>query len=178
MSKINLSKKIFLSFIFIFLTFFVFNKNFSNAADFTTADFIDAVKNVYERAHNTPYTYGNTRTMPPCEDGIISCDRLIARALWDLGVQDQPDGGMTNPIMDEFLTTHGFAKYTNPDDIMPGDVILLNDVKGNTVVNPGWHTFVIVTYDKRTGMCTKYDTGSNEKIQSMQPLSVPLFARI
>ena len=60
MSKINLSKKIILSFIFIFLTFFICNKNFSNAADFTTADFIDAVKGVYEMAHNGQFTYGNT----------------------------------------------------------------------------------------------------------------------
>ena len=174
MSKINLTKKFFISFVFIFLVFFMCNKNFSNA-DFTTAEFIEAVKGVYEMAHNNHYAYGNTGTLPPCEDGLIACDRLIARALWDLGVQDQPAGGMTIPIMDEFLTTHGFAKYTNQDEIMPGDIILLNDVKGNTEINAHWHTFVIVTYDKTTGMCTKYDTGSGGRIEAIQPFSVPLF---
>ena len=159
---------------FIFLVFFICNKNFSNA-DFTTAEFIEAVKGVYEMAHNNNFSYGNTETLPPCEDGLIACDRLIARALWDLGVQDQPQGGMTIPIMDEFLTTHGFAKYTNQDEIMPGDIILLNDTKGNTEINAHWHTFVIVTYDKDTGMCTKYDTGSGGRIQAIQPFSVPLF---
>ena len=63
-------------------------------ADFSAEDLVDAVAGVYQMAHDNNFQYGNSVTLPPCEDGFISCERLIARALWDLGITDQPNGGV------------------------------------------------------------------------------------
>lgn len=47
-------------------------------ADFTSEEFLEEVASVYQIAHDNGYVYGDSQTTPPCEDGIISCDRLIA----------------------------------------------------------------------------------------------------
>ncbi|HCC04524.1 MAG TPA: hypothetical protein DEP51_06735, partial [Clostridiales bacterium] len=189
--KLCLKNKLIISIFIIFISFFSLNKNYSKA--FTTEEFISAVKNVYEMAHNGNFKYGHSTTLPPCEDGIISCDRLIARALWNLGMTDQVQGGMTVGNEDEYLTSHGFeniiknnqyvqkgdTKLSEDEYIKPGDIILLDHGNEKEAPTPRWHTFVIVsyTYDKENNvaMCTKYDTGQQWRIDSQQPFSVPLF---
>ena len=61
---------------------------------FDVEEFVASVASVYQMAHDNGYEYGNSNSLPPCDDGFIACDRLIARALWDLGYTDQPQGGM------------------------------------------------------------------------------------
>ena len=136
--KLCLKNKLIISIFIIFISFFSLNKNYSKA--FTTEEFISAVKNVYEMAHNGKFKYGHSTTLPPCEDSYISCDRLVARALWNLGFEDQPPCGMTIGTEDTYLTSHGFTniiennKYIQKGDkklkednyIQPGDIILLD----------------------------------------------------
>ncbi len=143
-------------------------------AGFTVDEFFAAVKDVADTvyAHRSEYVYGHSTTTPPCEreasDGMkhISCDRLIAKALYNLGVTDQKPGGIT--IWDtDFLEAHGFKKIENQSEVQHGDIIVQGD--GNKPV----HWFVVDTCDS-TGNCTKYDMGSNMRIQSQQPMPGPL----
>ena len=147
-------------------------------ADFTAEEFLAEVAAVYQIAHDNGYTYGDSQTMPPCEDGFISCDRLIARALWNLGMTDQPAKGMSVGNEALYLTTHGFELVTDQSQLSPGDIVMQdNGVSG--IPNWRWHTFVLVSYDPETTMCEKYDCGhftpeGKDRISSEQPFVCPL----
>lgn len=137
--------------------------------NFTADEFLQAVANVYAYAHNNHFKYGNSTSTVPCEDGIISCDRLIARAVYDLGLTDQPAGGYGVGPLGDYLVRKGFVTYTDLSTVQPGDVMVVSDSSGKPV-----HTFVVVTYNPGTGMCTKYDLGSQSRIDSVQPMQTAL----
>lgn len=147
-------------------------------AEFTSEEFLAEIEAVYRTAHDNGYVYGDSQTMPPCEDGIISCDRLIARALWNLGMTDQPDKGMNVGKEVWYLTTHGFELVTDQSLLQSGDIVMQdNGVSG--IPNWQWHTFVLVSYDPETTMCEKYDCGhftpeGEDRISSEQPFVCPL----
>lgn len=147
-------------------------------ADFTVEEFLAEVAKVYQMAHDNGYVYGDSQTMPPCEDGYISCDRLIARALWNLGMTDQTYKGMDIGVEAAYLTTHGFELVTDQSQLRAGDIVMQdNGVSGRP--NWKWHTFVLVSYDPETTMCEKYDTGhftpdGKDRISSEQPFVCPL----
>ena len=133
--------------------------------NFTADEFLQAVANVYAYAHNNHFKYGNSTSTVPCEDGIISCDRLTSRAVYDLGLTDQPAGGYGVGSLGDYLVRKGFVTFTDLRTTQPGDVMFVCDSTGKPV-----HTFVVVTYDQGTGICTKYDLGSQSRIDSVQPI--------
>ena len=65
------------------------------ASDITADQFVAAVAKVQETARKKKYVYGDSRSAVPTADKKISCDRLIAKALYDLGFHDQQTGGIT-----------------------------------------------------------------------------------
>ena len=136
---------------------------------FTADEFMQAVANVYSYAHNNHFTHGNSTSTVPCEDGIISCDRLISRAVYDLGLTDQPAGGYGVGPLGDYLVRKGFVTFTDLGTAQPGDVMVVSDSSGKPV-----HTFVVASYDSGTGMCTKYDLGSQSRIDSVQPIHTAL----
>lgn len=146
--------------------------------EFTSEEFLAEVEAVYRTAHDNGYIYGDSQTTPPCEDGIISCDRLIARALWNLGMTDQPDKGMNVGKEVWYLTTHGFEIVTDQSQLKSGDIVMQdNGISG--IPNWKWHTFVLVSYDPETTICEKYDCGhftpeGENRISSEQPFVCPL----
>lgn len=127
---------------------------------------INATKAVYEMAHNGHYRYGDSHATPPCSDGIISCDRLIARALWNLGFQSQPAGGITVLNMENFLTSWGFKKITDISSLKAGDIVLFRNQL--TTPNANWHTFLLTKFNAPNDIW-KYDMGSQQRIESAQP---------
>lgn len=145
-----------------------------NMLKFTGAQLAAAVASVYQMAHNGGYRYGNSTAIPPCADKIISCDRLIARALWNLGLADQQRGGIVVGNMDAYLVAHGFQKNTMQSQVKANDIVLMGK-NGQTVATAAWHAFFVTRYDPRTGKCDKYDMGSQMRIQQGQPFrNVPL----
>ena len=149
---------------------------------FDVEEFVASVASVYQTAHDNGYEYGNSNTLPPCEDGFIACDRLIARALWDLGYTDQPQGGIQiisgGLTEEQYLTTHGFIKINDQSKLRRGDIVLQDDGKGGGPKYT-WHTFVLVDYDPVTQMCSKYDCGhftpeGIDRVSSEQPFTCPL----
>ena len=135
------------------------------ANEITVAQLLKSCKNVMDTARKNGYKYGDSRSLPPTDDGLISCDRLIAKALWDLGFKDQQKGGEVVSTLEDYLTKHGFKKSTAKKDIKQGSILLVTH-KGSK--NYG-HAFVCVScYDDWT--TDRYDAGSDARIQKKQPL--------
>lgn len=140
----------------------------------TVKEWLAAVGNVQKMAKREHWTYGDSHALPPCADGFISCDRLEARALWDEGRTDQPKGGITVVNMESYLTNWGWHKITKAADLLPGDIVLMKQ-NGESKATWRWHTFVLTEYNAKTQICSKYDEGSQTRIDSTQPFkNVPL----
>ena len=147
--------------------------------EMTANDIIKACANVYLMAHNGKYNYGNSQSLPPCADGLISCDRMVSRALWDLEFTNQPKGGFTvsnEKWMGAYLQNWGFIKVTDVNALKPGDIVIMRN--GSTTPNAGWHTFVLTAFTSPAKI-SKYDcggsVGNNWRIEAKQPfVNVPL----
>ena len=134
------------------------------------------VAKTYSEAHNLHWRYGDSHGRVPCSDGVISCDRLVARALWDMDAKfhDQKIGGMTVINAEVYLLGKGAAKITDPSKIKAGDIIVMSE-NGHPKADAKWHMFFVTKYDPKTGRCDKYDLGAQWRIDSAQPFkNVPL----
>lgn len=151
-------------------------RKYKAMAKFTRDQWINAVRNVYLMAHNNHYTYGDSTTTPPCAppQKLISCDRLEARALWDLGLTDQRKGGEVCSTFSAWLEKHGATKITNRKNLKGGDICYVDNGGKTSKPDATWHMFTITSYDPDTGMCHKYDCGSNPRIQGSQPFYTQL----
>lgn len=129
-----------------------------------------AFRAVYELAHNLHYSYGDSHSMPPCiGDSKISCDRMIALAMYILGYTNQPAGGFTvakDRWMGAYLLKWGAKQITNPNDLRAGDIVVYRN--SSIVPNAGWHTFGLVKFVNQNDV-TKYDCGSQARIDGFQP---------
>lgn len=139
------------------------------ALQLTYDNFIGHVGQVYIMAHNNHWKYGDSHGWPPCSDGVIACDRLIARALWNMGYTDQPripnsTAGVTVNNVNTYLPKYGFVKTTKISEIKRGAVVCVGEV-GNTIT----HVFVVTEINTSTQICSKYDMGSQQRINSAQP---------
>lgn len=125
--------------------------------------FMKAVKNIaeYARLHN--YHYGNSTKLPPTSDGLISCDRLASKALWDIGYTDQRTGGEVCSTLDSYLTKHGWKKSTSVNSIKYGSIVLIT--RGSGVA----HVYVAVSYDSKNKTVVKYDEGAEWRVHANQP---------
>lgn len=132
--------------------------------------FLAANQKVCDTARLEKWSYGDSHALPPCADKTISCDRMPARALWDLGFTDQRTGGEVCTTLPTWLTAHGW-KQVSKDAIKPGAIVAVR-YSNHSYID---HVFVVESYNPKTGICNKYDCGSNERIRSKQPFkNVPL----
>lgn len=131
----------------------------------TAAQRLNAVAAVCHQAKVEGWRYGDSHTFPPCADHFISCDRLIARALWNLGLTDQPKLGSTCGItvinMDEWMRAHGAAVITDKAKVKKGDFVLMKKA-GSVTPSAEWHAFVMAS-DYGPAI-NKYDLGSQTRI--------------
>ena len=136
------------------------------AKDTTVKQFLESVKATQEYARTHGYRYGDSHGVPPTSDKIISCDRLIAKALWDLGFTDQPKGGIVCGTAESYLTSHGFEVGRSVADVRAGSILLVYNAKHSR------HMFVVKSYDGKT---ERYDCGSQGLINTKQPVVTPSF---
>lgn len=130
--------------------------------------FLDALDKVINiTAKEEHWTYGDSLSKIPCADHKCSCDRSPSRALYDIGFTDQRDGGEVCGTHEAWLIAHSWKKVTDQAKIMPGAIVQVRYTNHDYVD----HEFVIVSYDHASGKCTKYDTGSTDRIQSKQPFT-------
>ena len=141
-------------------------KTTKKASDITVTQFCDALKKVMDKARTSGWHYGDSHATPPCSDKTISCDRLIARALYDLGFTDQRTGGETCGTLDAWLKAHGFVRSTKASAIKKGSILLVKH-SGKTYIS---HAFVVVKYNASTWVTDRYDAGSDQRIRTAQPL--------
>lgn len=130
--------------------------------------YMQAVKNTvdYARAHN--YHYGDSHATPPTTDGLISCDRLEAKALWDIGYTDQRTGGEVVSTLDGYLTSHGWKKSTNINDVKYGSIVIVSHPGHN---GRPTHAFTAVSYNPSNGVMVSYDEGSEWRVHAEQPFT-------
>ena len=134
----------------------------------TVSSLLTQAKKTMDTARTKKYRYGDSRATPPCSDKIISCDRLIARTLYDAGFEDQRQGGETCGTFDDWLSSHGFIRSTNASDIKKGSIVMVKH-NGKSYTS---HMFIAVAYNKSTWATQRYDAGSDGLIQSVQPVTV------
>ena len=128
------------------------------------AEFLAAVKATQEYARKRNYIWADSRSKVPASDGKISCDRLVARALWDLGYTDQIKGGIAlGRDFEGYLMKHGFKRSTSMDAVKAGSVLVVMNPSGSSR-----HVFVVAS--RKGDTFTRYDCGSTEWIRSRQPL--------
>lgn len=145
--------------------------------EMTSTKLIQATGAVYQMAHNEHFRYGDSKSLPPCADHLISCDRLIARALWNLGYTNQPKGGITVLNMERYLMSwKDFIKLTNQNDVKAGDIVVMKE-NGTSSPTAAWHVFLVTAVTKSGSVITvnKYDCGSQARIDAAQPfINVPI----
>lgn len=146
-----------------------------NCSAITSQEFLNAVANVAKRGRSISGEpkYGNSVSVPPGNDHS-SCDRLVDRALWDLGFKDIPIGvHPSNPStviisgapvtqLGSYLKAHGWVEIKSVDKIVTGTVIIMD-------TSPPYngsqdHVTVAVSYTPHSGVMTVYDHGSTEAI--------------
>lgn len=121
--------------------------------------FIETAKAVGKQAKAEGWKYNDSHSLPPCADKKISCDRIVARTLWNLGYIDQVKGGYTiNNGLPDYLERNGFKKVTKKADVKPGAVVAV----GNSDIE---HVFIVESYNPKTDLCRKYDAGSDDRIK-------------
>ena len=121
--------------------------------------FLKAVKNVADTAKAKGWHYGDSHAIPPCSDKTISCDRLPARALYDLGYTDQPSGGIVCSNIPTYLYKWGFIGTKKKSEVKAGAIVAVGN--GDEIE----HIFVVESYNPSTDLCRKYDAGSDERIR-------------
>lgn len=131
----------------------------------TQTQFLNAVKAVCDLARKEGWKYGDSRTSVPCLDKIISCDRMVARALYNLGFKDQRIGGEVCTTLPTYLVAHGWKATTSMANIKPGAIVAVRNKNTSSID----HVFVVTEYNAKTGYCSKYDCGSKSRIDSTQP---------
>lgn len=110
------------------------------------------------------YTYGDSKTLPPCADHLTACDRgAVALPLWNLGFTDQPKGGITVLNMEKYLTRWGFTKNVDESKVEAGDIVLMRALNQSTP-SAAWHTYYVIS--RNGGTVTKYDYGSQNRINA------------
>lgn len=147
--------------------YYMEHRRSENSFPITVEEFLASCKNVTDMARQNGYRYGNSTAANPTTDGIISCDRLVAKALYDLGYTDQPSGGITCGNADDYLSEWGFERSTSLADARRGSILL---VKHYGVPYTD-HMFVAASDLGQDWSCDRYDCGSQVYIGTEQPIS-------
>lgn len=126
--------------------------------------FLASVKAVQEYARLHGYVYGDSQAANPTTDKKISCDRLVSKALYDMGFTNQVKGGAAlGRNFEDFLLKCGFKRSTSMSAIKRGSVCVVMNPSGSSR-----HVFVVAS--RNGDKFTRYDCGSLEWIRSKQPL--------
>lgn len=144
-----------------------YNKFGARQMSINRNDFLNAVDAVAKQAKAKHWRYGNSQSTVPCDDGYISCDRLVSRVLYKyFNVKNQHAGGWNTRELSQHLPNLGFTKITDQSKLQGGDIVMIGHRGKN---DPTYHTFVLAEYNPSNGICKKYDMGDQWRIDSNQP---------
>ena len=133
-------------------------------------------KKICDYIRDMEFEYGNAPINPAMNHDarLVSCDRLVGWALYNMGYTDQPEFMglcVEGPTLVNFCIRHGFEKVERVEDLEAGDIVF---VRPNSMGYPR-HTFIHAgTSDTDPAMHYRYDAGRVERIRSTQPSLEPL----
>ena len=138
----------------------------------------------YMREHG--YKYGDADQNPALDkysenpEKIVSCDRFCGWVLYEAGyVEHQPPRkGLPlyfSPNLEEFLIASGFIRIDDAAEVRPGDLIFEGDSRHMPPALPepyrGYPRHVFINAGPaEDGLFYRYDSGSDQRIQSVQPM--------
>lgn len=125
----------------------------NSTENFTMDDLEKTILKIVSEAKEKDWLYGNSHVYPPCADGYISCDRLISLALYRHGIRHQPNGGWCGSNLEKALVSMGWVKAADPEKVTGKAVVVM--YKDGDFCHAFWQS----SYDPKTKLCTKYDTG-------------------
>ena len=131
-------------------------------------DFLAAAKEITTYVKENNFSYGNAQYMPPKEDGttnddgskLISCDRLVAWALYKCGYTDQPEHGLCvskGGKFIEYCESKEWERIDDVEDVQAGDIVFTGQLDDEG--KKARHVFICAGDGKR------YDCGSDERIK-------------
>lgn len=137
------------------------------------ADFMKAKKYEYGDAKTNPgvmyerYLEGNS-----LREKIVSCDRFVGWALYNIGYKDQPtqsglfvwNNGSAHDL-GTYLENKGFKKIENARQLKAGDVVFVNPAKSSSGKTYPAHVFLCAGKAEDDGMFYRYDAGSQNRIR-------------
>lgn len=138
----------------------------------------------YMREHG--YKYGDADQNPALDkhsenpEKIVSCDRFCGWVLYEAGyIEHQPPRkGLPlyfSPNLEEFLVASGFVRIDDAAKVRPGDLIFEGDSHHMPPALPepyrGYPRHVFINAGPaEDGLFYRYDSGSDQRIQSVQPM--------
>ena len=147
--------------------YYLYHRRIESSFPISVEQFLASCQNVVDTARMNGYTYGDSHAQNPTTDGIISCDRLVAKALYDLGYTGQPVGGITCGNADEYLYSWGFERSENLYDARRGSIMLVKHKE----VDYTSHMYVLASdMDFNNMVADRYDCGCEGYIETPQPL--------
>ena len=143
----------------------------------TPIDIKSKAKEVAAIIKKEKFTYGNPSINPGknYSDKIISSASFVSWVLYELGFQDQPDGGLRVKVpsdnsksLEKYLEDKGFKKITVLADVKDGDIVFTDKDK-----DKGYPTNVVITRGKKqnSNQDLVYDYSKQENIGIVQPMS-------
>ncbi len=156
----------------------------SGDAALTAEEFIQAAQEVTDYVKRNNFEYGSAEYMPP-KNGVtnsdgskkISCDRMVAWALYKCGYTDQPECGLCvseSGSFIEYCEDKKWKKITNVDDVQRGDIVFTRQLDSEG--KKAGHVFICAGKNQR------YDCGSEDRIRlqgaysgyTSQPFNEPI----
>ncbi len=159
---------------------------YSKYNEFVSA-LLAASKHITDYIKKEGYTYGSAAKNPAITyynrieeprrgnngEKIVSCDRFVGWALYDVGFTDQPtDGGMyvygnssnRDHHLGLFLEKYGWTRIEDSNDIQAGDIVFVRKAYANGEMY-GAHVFICAgkTTNQRS-QYYRYDCGSNDRV--------------
>ena len=138
----------------------------------------------YMRIHG--YTYGDADKNPALDknsekpEKLVSCDRFCGWVLHEAGYTGhQPlTKGLPlyfPPNLEQYLVKYGFTRIENSEDVRPGDLIFEGESHHMPPALPepyrGYPRHVFINAGPaEDGLFYRYDSGSDQRIQSVQPM--------
>lgn len=137
------------------------------------ADFVKANQYTYGNAATNPgLTYKRYKKTGRLTEKVVSCDRFVAWALYEMGYTDQPiqtglvvwsNGSETD--LGAYLEKKGFAKITDASDVQAGDIVFVNPATtASGTVYPS-HVFLCAGETRSPTNYFRYDAGCENRIR-------------
>ena len=164
---------------------------YSPVGSFVASHILYHAKCVADHMRIHGYTYGDADQNPALDknsenpEKLVSCDRFCGWVLCEAGyVAHQPKTkGLPlyfSPNLEEFLIKYGFTRIEDAAEVCPGDLIFegnshhfgpelpdkYRDYPRHVFINAG---------PAEDGLFYRYDAGSDQRIQSVQPMIEPIF---